>query len=143
MHPHFSAGQTLNLVNRYGRQRRLISLTPLIDVVFILLLFFMLASSYLDWRTIHLNVPASTAMGPTAEAALLVEIRDSGLRLSGEAVTPNDLAMRLAERLERKPDQRVLVSPEDGVSLQDAVTVLDLISAAGVSDVSLIRDMSR
>lgn len=143
MHPQFSAGRTLKLVNRTGRRRRLISLTPLIDVVFILLLFFMLASSYLDWRTIHLNAPASTAAGSTAEAALLVEIRDGGLRLSGEAVTRNDLAMRLAERLERKPDQRVLVRPEDGVSLQDAVTVLDLISAAGVSDLSLIRDMSR
>ena len=143
MHPQFSAGRTLKLVNRTGRRRRLISLTPLIDVVFILLLFFMLASSYLDWRTIHLNAPASAVAGSTAEAALLVEIRDGGLRLSGEAVTRNDLAMRLAERLERKPDQRVLVRPEDGVSLQDAVTVLDLISAAGVSDLSLIRDMSR
>ena len=143
MHPQFSAGRTLKLVNRTGRRRRLISLTPLIDVVFILLLFFMLASIYLDWRTIHLNVPASAATGSTAEAALLVEIRHGGLRLSGEAVTRNDLAMRLAERLERKPDQRVLVHPEDGVSLQDAVTVLDLISAAGVSDLSLIRDMSR
>ena len=143
MHPQFSAGRTLKLMNRTGRRRRLISLTPLIDVVFILLLFFMLASSYLDWRTIHLNAPASAAAGSTAEAALLVEIRDGGLRLSGEAVTRNDLAMRLAERIERKPDQRVLVRPEDGVSLQDAVTVLDLISAAGVSDLSLIRDMSR
>lgn len=141
MHPQFSTGRTLNLVNRTGRRRRLISLTPLIDVVFILLLFFMLASSYLDWRTIQLN--ASTATGSTSEAALLVEIRDGGLRLSGEAVTRNDLAMRLAERLERKPDQRVLVRPEDGVSLQDAVTVLDLIAAAGVSDLSLIRGMSR
>ena len=143
MHPQFSAGRTLKLMNRTGRRRRLISLTPLIDVVFILLLFFMLASSYLDWRTIHLNAPTPAAAASTAETALLVEIRDGGLRLSGEAVTRNDLAMRLAERLERKPDQRVLVRPEDGVSLQDAVIVLDLISAAGVSDLSLIRDMSR
>ena len=44
---------------QFGQQRptgRLISLTPLIDVVFILLVFFMLASSFLDWRSIDLTV---------------------------------------------------------------------------------------
>ena len=55
----------LRLVNRagrpQGRRRPLISLTPLIDVVFILLVFFMLASSFLDWRSIDLNAPAQAA----------------------------------------------------------------------------------
>ncbi|OOC09384.1 ExbD/TolR family protein, partial [Thioalkalivibrio halophilus] len=37
------------------RRRNLISLTPLIDVVFILLVFFMLASSFLDWRAVELE----------------------------------------------------------------------------------------
>ncbi len=40
-----------------GRRRALISLTPLIDVVFILLVFFMLPSSFLDWRAIDLDPP--------------------------------------------------------------------------------------
>ena len=41
------------------KKRPLISLTPLIDVVFILLVFFMLASSFLDWRSIDLSTPAA------------------------------------------------------------------------------------
>ncbi|MEM6945656.1 MAG: biopolymer transporter ExbD, partial [Pseudomonadota bacterium] len=40
------------LANR-PRKRLRISITPLIDVVFILLVFFMLASSFLDWRSIR------------------------------------------------------------------------------------------
>ena len=43
---------------RASRRRALIGLTPLIDVVFILLVFFMLASSFLDWRAIDLTAPA-------------------------------------------------------------------------------------
>ena len=67
-----------------GRRRPLISLTPLIDVVFILLVFFMLASSFLDWRSIDLNAPAQAAAGPAIEGALLVEIHPDRLLLSGE-----------------------------------------------------------
>ena len=48
-------------------RRRLISLTPLIDVVFILLIFFMLASSFLDWRAIGLDAPADATAGAAGE----------------------------------------------------------------------------
>ena len=78
------------------RRRPLISLTPLIDVVFILLVFFLLASSFLDWRAIDLSAPAEAAAGASVQGALLVEVREEGLRLSGEAVSLEDLESRLA-----------------------------------------------
>lgn len=127
---------------RAGR-RPLISLTPLIDVVFILLVFFMLASSFLDWRTIDLNAPAEAEARGGMTGALLVEVRGDGLRLSGESVSLDSLAARVGQRLARKPDQRVLIKPADGVVLQDAVRVLDRLTAAGVTDLSLIRDTTR
>ena len=63
------------LSNRSARKRPLVSLTPLIDVVFILLVFFMLATSFLDWRAIDLDAPVQAAAGNAADNALLVEIR--------------------------------------------------------------------
>jgi len=126
-----------------GRRRPLISLTPLIDVVFILLVFFMLASSFLDWRAIELDAPAQAAASASMEGALLVEVRPDGLRLSGETVSLDALAERVAARLEAKPDQRVLVKPAAGVSLQEAVQVLDRLAAAGAAELSLIRDRGR
>jgi len=126
-----------------GRRRPLISLTPLIDVVFILLVFFMLASSFLDWRSIALDAPARAAASASMEGALLVEVRTDGLRLSGDTVSLDKLAERVAARLEAKPDQRVLVKPAAGVSLQEAVQVLDRLAAAGAAELSLIRDRGR
>ena len=126
-----------------GRRRPLISLTPLIDVVFILLVFFMLASSFLDWRSIDLNAPAQTAAGPALEGALLVEIRPDRLLLSGEAVSLDLLTSRVAERVEAKPDQRVVVKSTAGVPLQNAVNVLDRLTEAGVAQLSLTRDRGR
>lgn len=121
------------------RRRALISLTPLIDVVFILLVFFMLASSFLDWRAIDLSAPAEAAAGSSMEGVLLVEIRNDGLRLSGESLALEDLVLEIEARVAENPEQRVLVRPAEGVTLQEAVEVLDRVAKAGASDLSLIR----
>lgn len=126
-----------------ARKRPLISLTPLIDVVFILLIFFMLASSFLDWRAIDLSAPGRAASGGGMEGALVVDVRQDALRLSGEAVSLDQLAARVRERVAAKPDQRILVRPADGVILQRTVTVLDLLSSSGVTQLSLIRSGER
>ena len=129
---------------RSGRRRSLISLTPLIDVVFILLVFFMLASRFQDWRVIELVAlsRAGTTSAPM-EGALLVEVRPDGLRLSAEPVSLDVLAVRLVRRVTRQPDVQVLVKPARGVVLQETVRVLDVLAAAGVTRLSLIRNPDR
>jgi biopolymer transport protein ExbD len=131
------------LASRKPRRRALISLTPLIDVVFILLVFFMLASSLIDWRSIKLDTPVQTAAGSAMEGALLVEVRADGLRLSGRAVTLDELEAQLRAQLAAHPDRRVVVKPVAEVSLQQAVAAVDRITAAGVRDVSLTRGRGR
>ena len=122
-----------------GRRRNLISLTPLIDVVFILLVFFMLASSFLDWRSISLDAPKQTGGAMSLERALLIEVRKDGLRLDGETMSMDRLVTRASATLKRKPDRAVLVRPDDGVPVQDVVMVVDALAAAGVGNLSLIR----
>lgn len=122
---------------RPRRRRALVSLTPLIDVVFILLVFFMLAASFLDWRTIDVAV-AGEGSGPTSpEGALLVEVRPGELRLAGRPVGTATLVERVRARLARQPGQAVIVKPAAGASLQRMVTVLDLLNGAGVRQLSL------
>ncbi len=128
---------------RARRHRQLISLTPLIDVVFILLVFFMLASSFLDWRSIGLTAPQAGDAGATIEGALLVEVRAQGVRLAGRPVTEDELERQLRVRLAEKPDQTVFVKAGQGVPLQRVVSVLDRLTAAGATGLSLIRDRAR
>ncbi len=122
---------------RPRRRRTLISLTPLIDVVFILLVFFMLATSFLDWRAIDVSV-AQDGSGPASpEGALLVEVRTGELRLAGRPIGAEAMLSRVRARLTREPDQAVVVKPAAGVSLQRTVTVLDMLSGVGVRELSL------
>ena len=127
------------LRTRAQARRRGISLTPLIDVVFILLVFFMLASSFLDWRHISLQTPAGPAGGSAMTGALLVQVGSDSVRLAGESLDLDALVERVARQLQDDPDRRVLVAPGQGVSLQRAVTVLDRLAAAGATDISLIK----
>ena len=117
------------------RRRAVITLTPLIDVVFILLVFFMLASSFMDWRTLELSV-ARSGGGSAMKGALLVDIGDGYLRLSGRKMDADSLLRTLAQRFKAGPDQRVLVKPRRGVALQDAVDLIDRIAAVGGRQVS-------
>lgn len=128
------------LASKRPRKRHLISLTPLIDVVFILLVFFMLASSFLNWRAIELDAPRRAGASAGMTGAMLVEVRSGGTRLAGQSIAMDELVARLNERLNSDPEQRVLVKPAEGVALQRAIDVLDRLEETGVSNLSLIRD---
>lgn len=120
------------------RRRRLISLTPLIDVVFILLLFFMLASRLTQLYAVPIEAPGRAAPDAPSEPALLLRIgNDGSLDLNGEPVAADALGAELADWRARTPQLRVVVQPQDRVPLQTSLRVLDTLAAAGVPIVRL------
>ncbi len=120
-------------------RRRLVSLTPLIDVVFILLLFFMLASSFVEWRAIGLNVATGRSDGRSEQAPLVIGVGDDGtLRLNGAALTLGELELRLRRSLARDATRALVLRPQADVPLQRMVSVLDRLAAVGGSNISLM-----
>lgn len=132
------------LANPQPRRRSLISLTPLIDVVFILLVFFMLASNFLEWRSINLNAPAeSTGRGSSIEGSILVEIRADGLRMSGLPISLDELSGKISDQMKTSPERGIFVKPAPSVTLQETVAILDVLTGAGASNISLIKTPGR
>lgn len=125
---------------RYGRpfKRASISLTPLIDVVFILLLFFMLASNFSNDHAIALESPASGGSPSSATGALLVNVRVNGVRVAGQLLSRKALVARVRQLRADNPDLKVLVQPGNGVDLQQTVNVLDELKTAGVRNLRLM-----
>ena len=128
---------------KFGQQRpsgRLISLTPLIDVVFILLVFFMLASSYLDWRSVDLTVSSGVGAATSAQHAILISLRSDGsISIASRPVAKQSLRSVMAAKLAGNNEQRVVIRSDPGVPLQRAVDTLDLLRAIGATKVSLSR----
>ncbi len=120
------------------RPRPRLNIAPLIDVVFLLLIFFMLASTFIDPQTIDLSMSRSDAPASGAGDTLLVEVRADGeLRLNGLALALDDLGPELVARAGAKLDTAVAVRAEARVPVQRLVSVMDSIQAVGMSNIRL------
>ena len=110
-----------------------ISLTPLIDVVFILLVFFMLATRFGQFYDLPVNVQPADSINKPDDKWLVIEVEaDGDLNLNGVSFTPDAVADRLDTQ---KTKVRVTVSAD--ATLQQALAAVDAIKAAGVKDVQL------
>jgi biopolymer transport protein ExbD len=119
-------------------RKRLIGLTPLVDVVFILLVFFMLASSFLDWRAMELTLPArATLPAANSRAVEIVLAADGSVSVEGRAISAGELGTRVAPIVAADPARPFVVRSAAGVALQRAVAVLDVLAAAGARSAML------
>jgi biopolymer transport protein ExbD len=132
-------GTAIRTESGAGR-RRLIDLTPLIDMVFILLVFFMLSATASSWDAILLGPPVRASDQTIGPPALLVDIgKDGGMTLDRKPATAEALPGLLRTALQTAAGRPVVVRPERGVPLQRIVTLLDTLSGLPVKNVSLMR----
>lgn len=117
------------------RPRRRLSLTPMIDVVFLLLVFFMLAARFGQ----DFSVPLSTS-GVGAEYTgppRLITLSGENLLLNG-APMPLDAVIARLPGLMNSPDNVIFLQPGEQTNLQQMVDVLDTLRAAGFTAISLV-----
>ncbi|SHH15722.1 outer membrane transport energization protein ExbD [Hydrocarboniphaga daqingensis] len=112
---------------RKPRRRNTIVLTSLVDVLFVLLFFFMLVTTFADWRSWSMNLGG---VGDDADSgAAIVEVQaDGGLRLDGRASDAAQVEQRL-----RQPGARAVLVAGSGVSLQALIDMLDRFKPTGAA----------
>ena len=100
-------------------------MTSLIDISFLLLLFFMLSSTFTRFSEVELLSAASGTSVPSTPP-LFLRLSVDDLSLNGQPVTLDDLATTVADKGAESGDEGtlLLVSPADGVSSQGLVDVL-------------------
>jgi len=129
-----------------GIQRRArIEILPLIDIVFLLLVFFIYAMlSMAIHRGIPVNLPVSSSSSIEKELVLSVTIKESGEILVDNDRTPlKGLALLLKRRAKGQESPGVLLFTDRKVSCQLLVKVLDQIRTAGINRISLQTTMER
>ena len=112
------------------------SLTPMIDVVFLLLIFFMLVARFGMDQAVPIRGASGGAdySGPPR----LVDVAPDGLRLNGVAMAPQPLMVELV-RLTESGDDVVVLRPADGATLQRLLDVMELLGIAGFSNLSVLE----
>jgi biopolymer transport protein ExbD len=108
----------------------------MIDVVFLLLVFFMLVSRFGADQILPLPMAGGTNSyeGPPR----LIDVHPNALLLNGVPVNDQNITAAVA-KLMAKPTDTIILRGQDGAQLQRIVTVLDVLSDAGYSSVVLVE----
>ncbi len=117
---------------------RRISLTPLIDIVFILLLFFILESNFLRFGELVFNTPRQQESGNSPVRTLELQVfADGRIWLEGRALDPASLDSFLAENPydSRTP---VFLRAHDELPLQALVGVVDILQDHALSNLQVL-----
>ncbi|WP_127144156.1 ExbD/TolR family protein [Pelagibacterium montanilacus] len=110
-------------------RRRPLALTSLIDVIFLLLLFFMLTSTF----SRHAEIPLTGGRAGTSSAGapdiLIVPQADGPWRINGQTLSPADIGPEIA-RLSRVGARSALILMPEGSATQDLVDALETVRRA-------------
>ncbi|MFD0857407.1 ExbD/TolR family protein [Roseovarius aquimarinus] len=107
-----------------ARRRKRLSLTSLIDVIFLLLLFFMLSSTFSKFSEIELSAASSGAPAPSTERPLFLQLMPDDLRLNGRSVALEALGEAIGPPEAESAPRPLLVALKGEVSAQRLTDLL-------------------
>jgi biopolymer transport protein ExbD len=118
-----------------------INLTPMIDIIFQLIIFFMVGSRFTEMdKKVDVKVPTASQAAnlPTAPTRYVVNVqRDGQLTFNSQPITLDSLVLELKTLRQTKSDLNVIVRGDADGPLQNVAAVLTACRAAGVADVGI------
>lgn len=115
-----------------------LEMTPLIDMVFLLLVFFLVATTfYQAEREMRIALPFAKAAGPisTMLREFIVNVnRDGDIIVAGRTLAEPELKAMIADAVAANPDQKVTVRGDRGTSYGNVVRVLDICKSGGIQE---------
>ncbi len=112
-----------------------IEMTPIIDMVFLLLIFFLVATTYQQSeRELAIALPEAEAAGPisTMLREIIINVDSQGaIIVGGQTMTLEELRTLVADAVRVNPDQKVSVRGDKDIAYGTIARVLDVCKAAG------------
>jgi biopolymer transport protein ExbD len=120
------------------------SYASLTDIVFLLLIFFLLSSSFVIQPGIKVQLPRAETGEPQTERQIVLTITEGGeVFFNNEQVSLADLGGRLLTVLERDPDNVVIIQADRTVSLQNTIEIIDIAKAVGATRFNIATEPLR
>ena len=115
------------------------NLTSMTDIVFPMLIFFMLATTYMDpERALGIDLPrASSSAEPPPRELVINVLEDGSFVLDGQVLERAELTARLRSAAERAPDTPVTIRGHRLARHEAIVTVMDACGLAGLTNLSV------
>jgi biopolymer transport protein ExbD len=119
-----------------------INVTPLVDVMLVLLIIMMIVAPLLQ-QGVSLTLPIatnSTEKPETQEDTVVAITADGRFHLNGRAVPEGDLRRQVEEALEAKTQRIIVLKVDEDAAYGSVMVAMDELRASGIEDVGLITD---
>ncbi|MGA3210896.1 MAG: biopolymer transporter ExbD [Terriglobales bacterium] len=131
----------MNLSNGASRNNRAladINITPLVDVVLVLLVIFMLTAPILQ-SGIEVAVPKTKTVKQITEERLVITVdRQQRVFLGNDPININEIGDKLKQRIRDPQGQSIFLRADEEVPFGAFATVMDAVKQAGISNVSIV-----
>ena len=118
-----------------------IDLTPMLDVVFIMLIFFIVTASFIKEAGVEVNRPEASTSNPKDNVNILIAITgDDQVWMDGRRVDVRAVRANVERMHAENPKGAVVIQADNTSTTQTVVKVLDASREAGVMDVSLATE---
>jgi len=116
-------------------------LTSLIDIVFLLLIYFLLTTNFMVDEGIQVKLPQANATSPQAEKEITIYVDSSGKTfIDNRAVPLNEVFAIVKEKIGQQAGVPVVIKADKSVILNKAVRVMDVVKAAGADRLVLATE---
>jgi biopolymer transport protein TolR len=117
-----------------------INVTPLVDVMLVLLIIMMLVAPLLQQGvSVRLPTATNTTDHPETQGQTVVAIApNKDLYLNAKPIRESELAMKVTEQLESQKEKVVLIKADEEVEYSAVMSVMDQLRQAGIEDIGLI-----
>ncbi|MCY4212530.1 MAG: biopolymer transporter ExbD [Gammaproteobacteria bacterium] len=124
---------------RRGRLAANVELAPLIDIVFLLLIFFMVSATFIRRSELHIDLPEARGGRTDASPALTITVRrDGGYAVNGQPTAASALAAALASASGGDGAVRAVIAADALAPHQAVVGAMDASSQAGLTRISIL-----
>lgn len=119
-----------------------INVTPLVDIMLVLIIIFMVASQVGKVLDLELQLPKAASAESAPPPTLTIEVSAAGeLRLDGRAVTPEELQASVQKAAAASPDAQAMIAADEGVPYAAVVAAVDGVRLGGIRQLGLaVRD---
>lgn len=115
-----------------------IDLTPMLDVVFILLIFFIVTSVFVTEAGIEVIKPEASTVEDTSGDLILIAIGPSGdIWIDGDQIDPRFIRSRFELRLADAPNSAIIIQADQNADNEQVMLVLEAARDANIEDVSI------
>ena len=133
--------KTHNFYQREEKELISINITPLIDIVFLLLVFFMLATSFIQKSTIEVNLSS----GKTVEienqknTVVLILNKKGQIYLNKKLINISNIRNELTNIVEKNPKYKILIKSHKKIAVQKVIRLIEEVRLAGTDNIKLIN----